>query len=48
MITKDEFRRLIESRGFYVSDREAEQITKKFDNNGDGRVSYSEVSLMSS
>lgn len=47
-ITKNEFRRLIESRGFYVSDKEAEQITKKFDNNGDGRVNYSEVSVPSS
>jgi Ca2+-binding EF-hand superfamily protein len=47
-ITKTEFRRLIESRGFYVSDREAEQITKKFDNNGDGRINYSEVSDPSS
>ena len=47
-ITKTEVRRWIESRGFYVSDREAEQITKKFDNNGDGRINYSEVSDPSS
>ena len=45
VLTKEEFRRLIESRGFYVSDKEAEHITKKFDANGDGRISYSEVSV---
>lgn len=47
VLTKEEFRRLIESRGFYVSDREAEQIHKKFDHNRNGVVSYSEVSVMS-
>lgn len=41
-VSQDEFRRIIESRGFYVSDQEAGQILKKFDTNKDGRVSYSE------
>lgn len=41
-VTQDEFRRIIESRGFYVSDQEAGQILKKFDTNKDGRVCYSE------
>ena len=44
-LCKEEFRRLIESRGFYVSDKEADQLAKKFDDNNDGRVTYSEVSF---
>ena len=41
-ITSDEIKRLIESRGFYVSHVEAEQIVKKFDANCDGRVTLGE------
>lgn len=43
-ISADEFRRLVESRGFYVSYKEADQVLKKFDADHDGRVTYSEVS----
>lgn len=43
-VSADEFRRLIESRGFYVSFKEADQVLKKFDSNHNGRVTYSEVS----
>lgn len=44
-ITKDELRRMIESRGFYVSHKEVSDLVEKFDKNKDGRISYSEVSL---
>ena len=43
-ISRDEFRRLIQSRGFYVSDKEATEIVEKMDKNKDGRVSFAEVS----
>ena len=45
-LCKEEFRRLIESRGFYVSTKEVDDLAKKFDANKDGRVTYSEVSLV--
>lgn len=44
-ICKEEFRRLIESRGFYVSQTEADQLAKKFDGDKNGRITYSEVSV---
>lgn len=44
-ISADEFKRLIESRGFYVSYKEADQVLKKFDADHNGRVTYSEVSI---
>ena len=44
-LCKEEFRRLIESRGFYVSQKEADDLAKKFDADKDGRVTYSEVSF---
>lgn len=43
-ITRDEFKRIIQSRGFYVSEKEASQIVEKMDKNKDGRVSFAEVS----
>lgn len=43
-ITRDEFKRLIQSRGFYVSEKEAEELVEKMDKNKDGRVSFAEVS----
>jgi Ca2+-binding EF-hand superfamily protein len=43
-ISKDEFRRLIESRGFYVSEKEVITLVDKIDKNKDGRISYHEVS----
>jgi len=35
---------LIESRGFYVSHKEADSVLKKFDKNNDGTINYDEVS----
>ena len=46
-ITREEFKRLIQSRGFYVSDKEATEIVEKMDRNKDGRVSFAEVSQYS-
>ena len=46
-LTNDEFRRIIQSRGFYVSDKEATEIVEKMDKNKDGRVTFSEVSRIS-
>jgi len=43
-ISAHEIKRLIESRGFYVTDKEAHQVFKKFDANGDGSVNLNEVS----
>ena len=43
-ITQDEFKRLIQSRGFYVSEKEATEIVEKMDKNKNGRVSFAEVS----
>ena len=43
-ISRDEFRRMIQSRGFYVSEKEVEEIVEKMDKNKDGRVSFAEVS----
>ena len=42
-ISREEFRRLIQSRGFYVSDKEATEIVEKMDKNKNGRVSFAEV-----
>ena len=42
-ITRDEFKRIIQSRGFYVSEKEANQIVEKMDKTKDGRVSFAEV-----
>ena len=44
-ITRDEFKRIIQSRGFYVSEKEASQIVEKMDKTKDGRVSFAEVSF---
>ena len=43
-ISREEFKRLIMSRGFYVSEKEATEIVEKMDRNKDGRVSFAEVS----
>lgn len=42
LISKDEIRYLMESRGYFISDREARDIAKKFDFNKDGLISYGE------
>lgn len=44
VITRDEFKRIIQSRGFLVSEKEATQIVEKMDKNKDGRVSFAEFS----
>lgn len=41
-VTAHEIKRIIESRGFYVSQKEADSAVAKFDANKDGSVSYSE------
>lgn len=46
-ISRDEFKRLIQSRGYYVSEKEATEIVDKMDKNKDGRVSFAEVSSLS-
>jgi Ca2+-binding EF-hand superfamily protein len=38
---------MIESRGFYVSHKEVDEIVEKMDKNKDGRVSFAEVSYRS-
>jgi uncharacterized protein YneF (UPF0154 family) len=43
-ISREELRRLIESRGFYVSDKEVNQLIEKIDKDRDGKISYAEVS----
>jgi Ca2+-binding EF-hand superfamily protein len=42
VISKDELRRLVDSRGFYVSDSDAKLVVDKMDKDRDGVVSYSE------
>jgi Ca2+-binding EF-hand superfamily protein len=44
-ISRDELRDLIESRGFYVSEKEVHSLVEKIDKSKDGRISFSEVSL---
>jgi len=41
-ISRDEFKKLIQSRGFYVSEQEATEIVEKMDRNKNGRVSFAE------
>jgi uncharacterized protein YneF (UPF0154 family) len=45
-ITKDELRRLLESRGFYISEKEVNCLVEKIDKDKDGRISYSDVSVL--
>lgn len=44
-ISKEELRRLIESRGFYVSEKEVKALVEKIDKDRDGKISYAEVSF---
>lgn len=44
-VSASEIKRIIESRGFYVTQKEADQVIKKFDNDGDGQVTFNEVSV---
>jgi uncharacterized protein YneF (UPF0154 family) len=41
-ISRDELRRLIESRGFYVSEKEVSTLVEKIDKDKDGRITFSE------
>lgn len=43
-VSSSEIKRIIESRGFYVTEKEATQVLKKFDGNGDGSITFNEVS----
>lgn len=45
-ISRDEFKRLIQSRGFYISEKETTEIVNKMDKNKDGHVSFAEVSAI--
>ena len=42
-VTSSEIKRIIESRGFYVSNKEAEQVLKKFDGNRD--IHFTEMEI---
>ena len=42
LISKDELRLFLETRGYFVSDEDARNLTSKFDKNGDGRISFAE------
>lgn len=46
IISRDELRRLIESRGFYISEKEVTTLIEKIDKDKDGKISYSEVSFV--
>lgn len=41
-VNAHEIKRIIESRGFYVTQKEAAQVLKKFDDDRDGSVYYRE------
>ena len=42
IIRSEEIRYLMESRGYFISNQEARAVTKKFDQNGDGVITYGE------
>lgn len=42
VVTKDDIRMLMESRGFFISDQDACGVAKKFDFNGDGVITFNE------
>jgi Ca2+-binding EF-hand superfamily protein len=42
VISRDELRRLIDCRGFYVTETDAKQLVDKMDKDRDGVVSYCE------
>lgn len=44
-VRKDELRSLIESRGFYVSEKEVHSLVDKIDKDKSGRITYSDVSF---
>lgn len=42
MVSKDEIRYMMESKGHFISDQEARQVAKKMDFNRDGVITYNE------
>ena len=42
LVSAEEIRYLMESRGFFISNQEAQTVAKKFDKNGDGVITYNE------
>lgn len=42
IVTKDEIKRLLDSRGFYATDKDVNGLMEKFDKDRDGKISYSE------
>ena len=42
VVSKDEIRYMMESRGHYISDQEAREVARKMDFNRDGVVTQSE------
>jgi Ca2+-binding EF-hand superfamily protein len=44
IITTSELRRIMESRGFYISENEANKVIAKFDTKKDGTIRFNEVS----
>jgi Ca2+-binding EF-hand superfamily protein len=42
IVTKEEIKKLLDSRGFYVTEKEVHGLMEKFDKDRDGRISYSE------
>lgn len=42
VVSKDEIRYLMESRGHYISDNDARLVTKQLDRNRDGVITYNE------
>ena len=41
-VTIDEVKRLIESRGYFINDKDIAQVVDRMDKNRDGTVSYHE------
>lgn len=48
VITASELRRIMESRGFYISENEASKVLAKFGKINDGIIQFNEVSTFNS
>ena len=48
VITASELRRIMESRGFYISENEASKVLAKFGQKNDGIIQFNEVSTFNS
>ena len=48
VITASELRRIMESRGFYISENEASKVLAKFGQKNDGIIQFKEVSTFNS